>query len=428
MAKLVTAPFKFDLDVIRSESPITAAIFENHSELTAQLEDQFFYPTNFQDNMPFYSLKESEAELICKASETVYGALVDSLELLFHKYPEKISEFYGSEFLAEHPQFIEYAKYTYDNNHEAVYGRFDIAYDWNHEKVLGFYEFNGDTPVMLFESVIMQNWMAKQINHPEDQSNWWQENIKEYSQRVLPPYKKNRIAFLADFSAVEDALTTELMRWTFDDYAECFLHDINDFEYDFTFKDKPFHVDGQQFDFVYILMPWEEMAEASPDIIRDWKKWGDSVRFLEPSWRWFVSNKGGYAWLWWLLNHSDEHEFIEEHKGALRYMLKTQLTPDGMTDYVRKPLMGRLSSNIAIYKDNEIVYETEGGYNDCPVVYQEFCEPAKLEGRGRAIVGVWMAPHGKEKLYMEGSTICIREFDNDVTDIGNERFVPHIIE
>ena len=423
-----TLKIPFNMDVVANGAPLTSAIYSNCDGLREDLLDQFFFPQTQQEAMPYYVFKEKEVQGICKASEAVYGALVDSLELLFDKYADKIPEYYGAEFINEYPEFVEYAKHTYKNNHEAIYGRFDVAYDFENGKVLGFYENNGDTPVMLFESCYMQDWFAQQAGSPEQQSNVWLENLQRYIGKVTK-YKNNpKIGILSAMGAIEDSLTSEYLYWALNEHADCYLYDFEDLYYDFTHKHQPFHVGDVDFDFIFALQPWEEMVVASPDIIAEWREWGDNVQFLEPAWRWFISNKGSLAWIWWLMNHSGETEFIEEHKEALNYLLPTYLTANGMKDYVTKPLIGRLSNNIQVFKDNEMVYSTEGFYEEMQVVYQAYCEPQSVEGRGRAIVGVWMAPYGVEDLKMEASTICLREFDMHVNDIGSERFIPHIVE
>ena len=130
----------------------------------------------------------------------MYGALVDSLELLFTKYEHLIEHFYGQEFIERYPQFVDYAKHTYFENHEAIGGRFDVAYDFEQGQVRGFYEFNGDTPVMLFESVAMQDWMVTQIGHAEDQSNYWFENLNQQINKVVPPHRGQRVGFFANIA------------------------------------------------------------------------------------------------------------------------------------------------------------------------------------------------------------------------------------
>ncbi len=429
MAKVTYKSIPFSVKSIAELSPLTAAIFNNDPELLEVFNHQFHYPTTHADSMPFYEFRESEVRQICEASEAVYGALVDSLELLFTKYEHLIGRFYGEAFIDKFPQFVDYAKFTYFENHEAIGGRFDIAYDFENECVRGVYEFNGDTPVMLFESVAVQDWMVNQIGRQNDQCNHWFENLIENINKIVPHYEHSRVGFFANMKAIEDALTTEQLRWTFGGHSECHLHDLSELEYDFTYGDKPFHVRGKQFDFLFMLLPWEEMIENSPEIIFEWQKWGQTVKFFEPAWRWFVSNKGSMAWLHWLMTSGEEPEFTEQYGWALNFLLPTTLEPlHECETFVEKPMLGRLSSNIRIIHQGEVTYETGGYYGNTPMVYQAYCEPGRIPGRSSAIVGVWMAPFAGEPLMMEASTVCIREFDDQVNDIGNERFIPHLVD
>ncbi|MGI2897358.1 glutathionylspermidine synthase family protein, partial [Vibrio alginolyticus] len=107
---------------------------------------------------PFYRFTREEVKAINIASEQVYNLLVNSLDFLFSEaYKSLIPTFYGREFIEPFPEFVEYAIHTYEQNHEAIYGRFDIAYDFENGKVLKFYEGNLDTPTMYYDSVIMQD-------------------------------------------------------------------------------------------------------------------------------------------------------------------------------------------------------------------------------------------------------------------------------
>lgn len=114
-------------------------------------------------------------------------------------------------------------------------------------------------------------------------------------------------------------------------------------------------------------------------------------------------------------------------------LLRTYMSPDTFITegqmYVKKPTLGRLSSNIQIFNgDGVLTSATEGVYGEGPFVYQEYCEPRQVGDRGRFIGGVWMAPTGVRQVNAEPATFCIREFDGEVLQLSNERFIPHILE
>lgn len=421
MAQLQRYNTDFSMAAVAQLVPETVAFFTQDAQLHPDLLGQFDFPCRQSSSLPFVAFDETEIRQITAGAELVYAALVDSLALLFDRYQHLISRFYGAEFVRHYPEFIKYAEYTYRQNHEAIYGRFDMAYDFDAGKLLCAYEFNGDTPVMLFESVQLQHWLLQSLGRESQQCNTWFEAVQQHKDKLFP--SGSSIGIIGARSAIEDALTLETLQTTLADF-NVHLVDISAFEFDSARQ--RFSAHDIEFDHVFILMPWEEMVEASPEVIANWRQWKDNVRFLEPAWRWFIANKGGLAWLYWLLSHSGEQAFQQQYAQVLQYLPRSQMSPIGMTDYVSKPLMGRLSANISIFQHGQKVKATAGPYEATDLLYQEYRPTGKI-GTAYGIVGVWMAPWGTEPLTMEAATVCVRAHDNEVTDIGNERFLPHII-
>ena len=118
-------------------------------------DEQFTYLTECQGKMPVALLSESQAKQITLGAGLLYNAMVQSLKFLFNEYIDLVPHFYGDEFIRNNPDFVDYAIHTYKKSDPAIYGRFDIAYDFERSKFNGVLEFNGDTPVMLFESVYL---------------------------------------------------------------------------------------------------------------------------------------------------------------------------------------------------------------------------------------------------------------------------------
>lgn len=54
------------------------------------------------------------------------------------------------------------------------------------------------------------------------------------------------------------------------------------------------------------------------------------------------------------------------------------------------------------------------------MVYQQYLAPAHTIGRGNFIVCGWLAGNGVK-------TLAFREFDHDVLDLSNERFIAHVL-
>lgn len=439
----ILLPVVPDYCQLEDECPRTSAIASIHGENTplTPLADEFVFPENENGNTPFYQFSESEIEALNVASEKVYNLLVDSLDFLFSdKYKHLIPQFFGKEFIEEHPEFVDYAIYTFKNNHEAIYGRFDIAYDFENGKVLKFYEGNLDTPTMYYDSVVMQNHLMERLNRTNDQYNLHYENLAKNIKKVMGG-KTRSVAFLCDTEITEDCITTELLFHAFNNNTRnvAIFADINNLFYDYSRNGAKWIVDDFELDCIFALYPWEDMVvdlySQRPNPLKEWRKWADRVKFLEPAWRWFVANKGVWAWLTHIhevLSKDDEaiHAFVEKNYEAWQYTIRTYMEkPDWLKDYVRKPLQGRMSNNIEFYENNTLIHETEGFYSDDDFVYQELHPTTSADGGvTKAIVCTWLAPwdDGAE-LDMESSGVAVREFTGEVLQIKHERFMPHIV-
>jgi glutathionylspermidine synthase len=318
-----------------------------------------------------------------------------------------------------------------------MYGRFDIRFD-PEDSDIKFYEFNADTPIMLFESSCINHILATKAGYEGSQLNIWQENFREGMNWFLHGGQK-RIAVVGKLEALCDCLTVEYIYNSLVDHGlTADLLDYKQLEYDMI--DKRFHCDGVVYDAVYILKPWEEMVEESPDIIADYPHWIDQVMFFEPAWRWFMSNKGIWAYMWWLFTNKDVEgtaaskeifNFRVTHEYAKRYLLPSYMAeskPADMKDYASKPIIGRLSNNIKIFRDGVETQATEGPYELFPRIVQKYAPPCRSE-RSQFIVGMWMAPFtaNNDMHEMEASLICIREYEGDVTHIDGESFIPHMV-
>ncbi len=437
MIKAQYFPVKFDLDTfIPNELPITYAFFDGDSntEYRKDLEDLFSFVTTNSQNMPFYNIHPEAAKNIATQCEEFYAAMCHCLEAAFDNHYNKtygpsLASFFGKT-IVDHPYFIDYAAKTWDTDNPAIYGRFDMAVSANTGEVLGFYEFNGDTPVMLFESTSLQNNLVSQVTSNENQyNNFFEESIKDM---VIP---EGNICIVLDYDYIEDICTCETIKQTFEEAGRTvFISSIKDLTCDTTDPNKPFSVSDVAVDNLFILSPWEELLESDQySAIRNHDKWSDNVFFFEPAWRWFFSNKGFMAWMTYLAEHHEDFEYILDLEGFLpTYMTIGRFLEEGQP-CVGKPVTGRLSSNIVFYDGNgSVLSESGGGYGDDLYVYQTLCKPDQVEGRNNFIMGAWMCPYvskGKEyNLEAQVGTLCIREFDKEILDIKNERFIPHIVE
>jgi glutathionylspermidine synthase len=148
------------------------------------------------------------------------------------------------------------------------------------------------------------------------------------------------------------------------------------------------------------LYPWEWMwhEEFAAHLDRD------PVRFLEPTWKMLLSNKGLLPILWELF--PDHPNLLPAYETA---------APLGRR-YVRKPKLSREGANVAWIESGIAVEETGGDYGEEGFVFQAPADLPEFDGQ-RAVCGVWIVDH-------EPAGLGIREDTRRIT--GNlSRFVPH---
>lgn len=425
----------FDIDTfIKDELPITYNFFDGaeNKEYRSDLNDLFKFITDNKDNMPFYTISQDSAYNINAKSEEFYNMMCHALGYMFENKDSFSSEFLEGFFgktLKDHPYFLDYAKSTWDNDHPAIYGRFDLSVNLD-GKIDGVYEFNGDTPVMLFESVILQNNLAQQLNKGDKQSNDYYEHLKENIDKVLP---SGNVCIVFDYNYIEDICTCETLKQILEESGrDVFITNYTGLDYDLSNKHKPFSVNDIVVDNVFMLLPWEEMLyQDNFSMFRNHKQWSNDTKFIEPAWRWFMSNKGFMAFITWLSENVTEFGYINTLEGFLPTYTSSSNHINKGKACVGKPITGRLSNNILFLdKFGELQYHSDGSYEDDLYIYQEFCPPSRIEGRNNFIIGTWLSPYFNkdESLMSQSSTICIREFDKPILDIKNERFIPHLIK
>jgi glutathionylspermidine synthase len=430
---------RFDLNQIMVEElPWSQGFYREgaiaDAKFKADVTDYFDYFIKNQDAMPFYTIRQASCAPMELMFERAYAQLVDAVGRLFNENHATIMDFMGCDFLRKHPYFIDYAKWTFRNHgsaRQSLYGRFDAAFDPVTEKVTGIYEFNGDTPTMLFESVNLQTNLCKQFTgDEEDQLNmFWPTLIHELEELGQVP---GFVGVLFEQRSFEDMVTAETLAQILGQNNTTLFATFEDIDYDHACRDKPWVIGERRLDVVFALSPWEEMVENFPQGYKEWANWAGNVTFLEPAWRWFASNKGIWAYITYL-RESDPAGYgcaWDDVPTLATYMSPEPFIKSGLS-YVQKPLVGRMSSNVKIFGDhNELVHESEGPYTD-DCVYQAYCPPGQVEGRHNFIIGMFMVPDAVEDrddmMDSTAATLCIREFESPTLSWKNERFIPHVI-
>ncbi|MCC8247461.1 glutathionylspermidine synthase family protein [Saccharothrix luteola] len=284
-----------------------------------------------------------------------------------------------------------------------VYGRFDLRYDGSGPAKL--LEYNADTPTSLLEASVVQ-WNWKTDVHPEDdQWNSIHEKLVERWAEIGSRLPSNELHFTwsgADPSG-EDHVTVAYLQET---AAEAGMDTvglaIEEIGWDSLLK-RFVDLEEAPMGTVVKLYPWEWVVDEQ--FGRYAVESLPGTLWVEPLWKMLLSNKALLAVLW---------EMYPGHPNLLPAFLDD---PGLLTEYVRKPRLGREGQNIQIVAPG---YETQTGgvYGKEGFVYQLFDPLPEFDGY-RPALGAWVVGDASAGL-------GIRETVGLVTDDG-AAFVPHRI-
>ena len=300
----------------------------------------------------------------------------------------------------------------------ALYGRLDLAYDGATVKLL---EYNADTPTGLVEAAIAQWYWLQDCFPGSDQWNSLHEKLvakwKDLKDYVIDP------VHFADAGSEEDRMTVAYLRDTAQQ-AGLHTHRIGMHEIGWDAKRLRFvDLDDHPMNTLFKLYPWEWLLkepfgvhalETMPPASalqeygprKDRRAWG-SMLWIEPIWKMMWSNKALLAILWEL---NPGHELL----------LPAYLDgPHDMKSYVRKPVLGREGSGIAVVRDGTVVEGTLTGESADGYVYQQLASMATAAGN-TAVFGSWLIDG-------EPAGMGIRESTGLVTN-NTSRFVPHLFK
>jgi glutathionylspermidine synthase len=298
----------------------------------------------------------------------------------------------------------------------ALYGRLDLAYDGTTIKLL---EYNADTPTGLVEAAVAQWYWLQDCFKDADQFNSLHEKLvakwKDLKDYVPSP------AYFADGGSEEDRMTVSYLRDTAEQGGlrtrHIAMHEIGWDSKRSCFVDLDNHV----METLFKLYPWEWLLNEpfGPQALstlppqaalqqygprKDRRQWG-SMLWIEPIWKMLWSNKALLAILWEL---NPGHELL----------LPAYLDgPRDLTSYVRKPLLGREGSGIAVVRDGIAVEGVLEGENQQGYVYQALAPMATAGGKN-AVFGSWLVDG-------EPAGMGIRESRGLVTN-NTSCFVPHL--
>ncbi|CAM2990569.1 glutathionylspermidine synthase family protein [Saccharomonospora xinjiangensis] len=284
-----------------------------------------------------------------------------------------------------------------------LYGRFDLRYDGSGPAKL--LEYNADTPTSLLEAAIVQ-WYWKTDVHPDDdQWNSLHEQLVERWQTVGGGLPSSEVHFTwssADPTG-EDHLTVTYLQET---AAEAGLDTvglaIEEIGWDPLLK-RFVDLEEAPMNTVVKLYPWEWVVDE--EFGRHAVESLPQTLWIEPLWKMLLSNKAILGILW------------ENYPGHPNLLPAFNDQPGVLTEYVRKPKLGREGANVKIVAPG---YETETGgvYGSEGYVYQAFEPLPEFDGY-RPVLGAWIVGDN-------AAGLGIRETSGLVTDDG-AAFVPHRI-
>ena len=284
-----------------------------------------------------------------------------------------------------------------------VYGRFDLRYDGSGPAKL--LEYNADTPTSLLEASVVQ-WFWKTTVFPDDdQWNSVHEKLVDRWRAIAATLPRDEMHFTwsrADPSG-EDHVTISYLQET---AAEAGMNTVGLAVEDLGW-DPLLHrfVDLAEapISAVVKLYPWEWIV--ADQFGRHAVQALPTTLWVEPLWKMLLSNKALLAVLW------------EMHPGHPNLLPAFCDQPGFLTEYVRKPKLGREGANIQIVAPGHEM-STTGVYGKEGYVYQLF-DPLPVFDGYRPALGAWVVGD-------EAAGLGIRETAGLVTDDGAS-FVPHRI-
>lgn len=399
---------------IREELPYTVDFYNSRTQLHDDIKSLFEHHLGTRPDYHIYNIDTAASKDIVSVMSRYYQFMLVALQKLLAD-EDAVHHYFKLQDKKYVDLLLEMARHTFSQHgySSALTGRFDIAVDSDTGKVTAVYEFNGDTPCMLFESVNIQSHIAH--THGFDEENSW------FLEVDPTRFRGKTVGLCCYVDSIEDIINTETLSQVVHEAGGTpVMVDINELHHDALNKSRPFFLTDNYIspDLIYTLVPWEEMIVNGYSHFKEWREWIGNQQFIEPPWRWFMSNKAFMAWMTHLLETDQE---FAEYRDLPH--VPTYVKPQFDDNYVIKPTIGRLSNNIVIVNNGVRTESPTTLYADSPVVYQKYVAPGKVDN-ANYIMGVWISTARRFQDNM-ASTLAIREFDHAILDCQNERFVPH---
>jgi glutathionylspermidine synthase len=305
-------------------------------------------------------------------------------------------------------------KQTWESEPPMLYGRFDFAY--GHDGVPKLLEYNADTPTGLLESAAVQWFWARDVfGEGVDQWNALHEMLvarwREMAQAGRLPGERLHLLHTNAEQSGEDFMTigylTETARAA---NLMCELMAIESLGY--VEGDGFVDLAGNAVRTAFKLYPWEWMVREDFGT-KALEHMGDQpgqTTWIEPIWKMLWSNKGILPVL---------HRLFPENPHVLPAWFEGE-EPDGLSTFVRKPLLAREGANASVVIDGDLVEAgPDQDYGEEGYVLQAYTDLGDYGGGARPVLGIWTVD-------VEPAGLGIRESDGLLTT-NTSRFVPHVI-
>ena len=354
-----------------------------------------FHSTNvpYWDESAYYKITMDEVLHIEKATAELWDMCLKAVQFVIDT--NAYNQFHIPE------NFIEHIERSWNEDHPAIYGRFDFAYKEGQLKLL---EFNADTPTSVYEAGIVQWFWLQDFDANLDQFNSIHEKLIDYWGYLKEYLYDDTLYFTCVKRNLEDLTTVEYLRdCAIQAKIETKLIFIDDIGWD---EAKKVFVDMEENEIknIFKLYPYEWLVNETfgKNILED----QNSALWIEPSWKMILSNKAILPILWHLFpNHP--------------LLLKSYFDQGDLVEYAQKPILSREGANIKLVKEDTIIEETPGDYGDEGFIYQELFELPKF-GDNYALIGSWI-------IGQQPAGMGIRESNNLITN-NVSRFIPHVIK
>ncbi|WP_187477536.1 glutathionylspermidine synthase family protein [Amniculibacterium sp. G2-70] len=353
----------------------------------------FLYYKDYYNEQNAYTFSLDEINKIEKATNEIFDLCIRTVDFI-------VEENLLQDFKIP-SQYHEIIKKSWKEDHISFYGRFDLGYNSNTQEIK-LLEFNADTPTSLVEASIVQWFWLQDFNDTYDQFNSIHDRLVAHM-KTCHPYLlgKQKVFFSSVSDSQEDYITTK--------YLEDCAHQAGILTsylpiHEISLGDGSFCTpQGEMIENIFKLYPYEWMfhEEFGEALISNF----DFCTWIEPFYKSIMSNKMFMVYLSRLFPDSP-------------YILKCQTDPEGLINYVKKPLLSREGANIEIIKNGMSIEKTEGDYGEEGFVYQDYFELPVFDGQ-TPILGSWL-------IGGEAAGLGIRESSTLITT-NTSRFVPHFI-